>query len=78
MKRVLLKPQREAANSVLAYQDEDEDNHSFDFEVYFDSHHYCHDDNGTCQRKFNAGNCRQWGTIEVVDGVESYVSTSCE
>ena len=62
MKKVLLKPQREAANSVLAYEDEDwVDEYEC---AYFDDY-FCDDDN-YCGFEENSGNCTEharWGVL---------------
>ena len=60
MKKMLLKPQREIMNSVLAYQDEEwVDEYECE---YFDDY-YC-DDDDYCAYEENAGDCTEharWG-----------------
>ena len=74
MKLKLLKPQRSIANFVLAY--EDEDNYSYNYSLFLSDHFFCHDDSGTCQKKLNAGNCLELGTVFVIDG-EEYTVSEC-
>lgn len=77
MKITLHKPQREAANAVLAYQDEDENNYSYEYNVYHSAHNFCSAVTKSCHRKYNAGDCFEYGTVEVINGVEFIFPTGC-
>ena len=68
MKKVLLKPQREVANSVLAYQYEDDDNWEY-FWSMFHNHHECNDTTKACDFLYGAGFCLE----SVIKGEENGV-----
>lgn len=64
MKRVLLKPQREIMNSVLAYQNEDwVDEYECE---YFDDY-YC-DGDDICEYKIDMGNCTEYTRFGELNG----------
>ncbi len=77
MKVSLHKPQREAANAVLAYEDEDENNYSYEYNVHFSAHHLCNTATKSCQPKYNAGDCFEYGIVDVINGVEFITPQGC-
>lgn len=76
MKITLHKPQRETANAVLAYEDEDGDTWVEKYTVYYTKHHVCNDARDSCERKVNAASCDLDVTFGEVNGVP-FETSSC-
>ena len=66
MKTVLLKPHREAVNAVLAYQDEDD--WSYWWSMYHDSHHVCNGQDVCDYVAEGGGSCLESVLAVIVDG----------
>ena len=67
MKKMLLKPQREASYAVFAYEDEDDDTEvTFIFRRFHN--YYCDLYSANCAFEQDAGNCTQ--VVKAGDGYE--------
>lgn len=73
MKRVLLKPQREVTNSVLAYQDEGDDEGDIEpMIINAEEHFFCNFDTVQCDFRPFAGDC-----TEIIWTGNGYTISTC-
>ena len=79
MKIMLLKPQREVANSVLAYQDEDDDRvvEHVSYDYTWREDYQCDLESARCEFHPNIGDCQEYADLYRLASGRIYYTVGC-